>query len=149
MIHYRFTFLPYSLIIQFKNLVNVFILVNGTLDFFPQVSTNSPLWTYLPLMFVLVMAMAKEGWIDYRRYQSDKEANNKKTLVLNRASMDFEEVFWKDVKVGDIIKVGENKWVPADLIVLATSDKDGQGYVSTATLDGEQTLKPKQSILDL
>ena len=95
------------------------------------------------------MAMAKEGWIDYRRYQSDKEANNKKTLVLNRASMDFEEVFWKDVKVGDIIKVGENKWVPADLLVLATSDKDGQGYVSTATLDGEQTLKPKQSILDL
>ena len=69
--------------------------------------------------------------------------------MLNRASMDFEEVFWKDVKVGDIIKVGENKWVPADLLVLATSDKDGQGYVSTATLDGEQTLKPKQSILDL
>ena len=93
--------------------------------------------------------MAKEGLIDYRRYQSDKEANNKKTLVLNRAIMEFQEVFWKDVKVGDIIKVGENKWVPADLIVLATSDKDGQGYVSTATLDGEQTLKPKQSILDL
>ena len=149
MIHYRFTFLPFSLIIQFKNLVNVFIFVNGLLQFIPQVTTNSPFWSYFPLMCVLAIAMAKEGLIDYRRYQSDKEANNKKTLVLNRAIMDFEEVFWKDVKVGDIIKVGENKWVPADLIVLATSDKDGQGYVSTATLDGEQTLKPKQSIIDL
>ena len=87
--------------------------------------------------------MAKEGWIDYRRYQGDKEANNKKTFRLNTATMDFEEVFWKDIKVGDIVKVEESKQVPADLIILATSDKDGQGYVSTATLDGEQTLKPK------
>ena len=39
--------------------------------------------------------------------------------------------------------------VPADMIVLATSDDEGLGYVSTATLDGEQTLKPKQAIVDL
>ena len=39
--------------------------------------------------------------------------------------------------------------VPADIIVLATSEKEGLGYVSTATLDGEQTLKPKQAVGEL
>ena len=39
--------------------------------------------------------------------------------------------------------------VPADMILLATSEKEGLGYVSTATLDGEQTLKPKQAVGEL
>lgn len=33
--------------------------------------------------------------------------------------------------------------VPADVILLASSDSSGIAYCSTATLDGERTLKSK------
>jgi phospholipid-translocating ATPase len=49
--------------------------------------------------------------------------------------------------VGDVIKLNEHTKVPADVIILATSEKNGSGYCSTATLDGEATLKPKQAVM--
>lgn len=51
---------------------------------------------------------------------------------------------WKHVKVGDIIKVNENEWVPADIVLLRTSDRDNQeAFVETMALDGETNLKSK------
>jgi phospholipid-translocating ATPase len=50
--------------------------------------------------------------------------------------------------VGDIIKLKEHDKVPADVIILATGDFNGAGYCTTATLDGEGTLKPKQAIME-
>lgn len=49
------------------NLVNVFYVFNGILQFIPSIATNSPLATYMPLMFVVIVGMIKEGWIDYKR----------------------------------------------------------------------------------
>ena len=68
-INCRFTFIPMSFIIQFMNVVNVFYLFNGILQFIPSVATVSPLSSYLPLMFVVATGMVKEGIIDYKRYQ--------------------------------------------------------------------------------
>ena len=36
-----------------------------------------------------------------------------------------------------------NGLVPADCLVLSTSDPLGQCYINTETLDGERNLKPK------
>jgi len=53
---------------------------------------------------------------------------------------------WEDPVVGSVIILKDKEHVPADVIVLATSEENGEGYCSTATLDGERTLKPKQSV---
>lgn len=51
---------------------------------------------------------------------------------------------WKDVKVGDIVVIRENEWVPADIVLLATLDlSTHEGFVETMALDGETNLKPK------
>jgi magnesium-transporting ATPase (P-type) len=44
------------------------------------------------------------------------------------------------------VKVENNETVPADLIILATSELNGEAYCSTASLDGERTLKSKFSL---
>ena len=36
--------------------------------------------------------------------------------------------------------------VPADLLVLLTSEQSGISYVETSSLDGEKNLKPKLSL---
>lgn len=51
---------------------------------------------------------------------------------------------WRQLVVGDILKVGCDEMFPADLLLLQSSDISGSCHVSTANLDGENNLKQKQ-----
>ncbi|CAG8475237.1 6966_t:CDS:2 [Acaulospora morrowiae] len=53
---------------------------------------------------------------------------------------------WQDVRVGDIIQLKNNDQVPADIIILSTSEPDGLCYVETKELDGETNLKIRHCI---
>ena len=47
----------------------------------------------------------------------------------------------RDIKVGNIIRLTENQRIPADVLALKTSIKDGLVYIETSQLDGETNLK--------
>ena len=59
----------------------------------------------------------------------------------------MEEVDWANIIVGDILLIKKAKDIPADLIILSSSNQDGSAYINTSSLDGEKTLKPKVFIL--
>lgn len=61
-------------------------------------------------------------------------------------SATFKNRKWKDVSVGDFIRVRANEEVPADIILLSSSDPEGNCYVETKNLDGETNLKTKNSV---
>ena len=52
---------------------------------------------------------------------------------------------WKDVKVGDIIKLERDDDVPADIVILHATGPNGIAYIDTMALDGETNLKSKQA----
>lgn len=56
---------------------------------------------------------------------------------------------WKDVRVGDFVKVACNGIVPADLLFLHTSDPNGVCHIETANLDGETNLKQRRTVSGL
>lgn len=58
----------------------------------------------------------------------------------------FYETRWKNVRVGDIVKVHKDDYFPADLLLLSSSYEDGICYVETMNLDGETNLKLKHSL---
>ncbi|KAF8329253.1 hypothetical protein F5887DRAFT_1184248, partial [Amanita rubescens] len=58
----------------------------------------------------------------------------------------WERTLWKKLEVGDIVLLRENEQVPADVVVLATSDPDGMCYLETKNLDGETNLKPRKAV---
>jgi len=58
----------------------------------------------------------------------------------------WERTLWKKLEVGDVILLKENDQIPADVVVLATSDSDGLCFVETKNLDGETNLKPRKSL---
>ena len=58
----------------------------------------------------------------------------------------FKKDYWKNVMVGDFIRIYNEDQIPADVIVLATSDPDGACYVETKNLDGETNLKVREAV---
>lgn len=58
----------------------------------------------------------------------------------------FRTTFWKNVRVGDFILLRSDDPIPADIVVLSTSDSDGACYVETKNLDGETNLKVRHAL---
>lgn len=48
--------------------------------------------------------------------------------------------------MGDIVKVYNNNFFPADLILLSSSEPQGMSFIETANLDGETNLKLRQGV---
>lgn len=51
---------------------------------------------------------------------------------------------WRNLRVGDIVRLSRDEEVPADLILLHADGENGSAYVETMALDGETNLKSKQ-----
>ncbi|KAL9018851.1 MAG: hypothetical protein Q9185_003869 [Variospora sp. 1 TL-2023] len=58
----------------------------------------------------------------------------------------FKRDYWKSVQVGDFVRLYNDDQIPADIVILSTSDPDGQCYVETKNLDGETNLKVRQAL---
>ncbi|KAF1993342.1 phospholipid-translocating P-type ATPase [Amniculicola lignicola CBS 123094] len=58
----------------------------------------------------------------------------------------FKKDAWKNVQVGDFVRLYNDEEIPADIIVLSTSSDDGACYVETKNLDGETNLKVRSAL---
>ena len=58
----------------------------------------------------------------------------------------FHQDFWKNVQVGDFVRIYNDDQIPADVVILSTSDPDGACYVETKNLDGETNLKVRHAL---
>ena len=56
---------------------------------------------------------------------------------------------WKNLRVGDVIKINNNEFIPSDLIAISSSDPKGTFFIETKNLDGETNLKNKKVQNDL
>ncbi|KAL6006940.1 putative phospholipid-transporting ATPase 9 [Asimina triloba] len=138
------TFIPKSLFEQFRRVANIYFLVAGCLAFTP-LAPYTAVSALLPLIVVIGATMAKEAVEDWRRKQQDIEVNNRKVKV-HRENGTFDYTEWKNLQVGDIVKVEKDDFFPADLLLLSSSYEDAICYVETMNLDGETNLKLKQAL---
>lgn len=59
----------------------------------------------------------------------------------------YVEKCWKDVRVGDFVQLQCNEIVPADILLLHSSDQNGICHLETASLDGETNLKQRRVVM--
>mmetsp|Transcript_42587 Transcript_42587/g.97679 ORF Transcript_42587/g.97679 Transcript_42587/m.97679 type:complete len:1123 (+) Transcript_42587:130-3498(+) len=145
--HYTWwNFVPKNLFEQFQKPANDYFLFLMILQCLPEVTTTGGTPTIaLPLFIVICMNALKDALEDYRRHSSDRNENERITGVLRDKSGASSPTKWKDCLVGDILVVKKDEYIPADLVLLTSSDESGQVFIETANLDGETNLKTKQA----
>ncbi|XP_004683992.1 PREDICTED: phospholipid-transporting ATPase IC [Condylura cristata] len=139
-----FTFLPMNLFEQFKRAANFYFLVLLILQTIPEITTLAWYTTLLPLLLVLGITAIKDLVDDLARHKMDKEINNRTCEVIKDGR--FKTAKWKDIQVGDVIRLKKNDFIPADILLLSSSEPNSLCYVETTELDGETNLKFKMAL---
>uniref|UniRef100_A0A8C5HBA8 Phospholipid-transporting ATPase n=1 Tax=Gouania willdenowi TaxID=441366 RepID=A0A8C5HBA8_GOUWI len=135
------TFIPLNLYEQFKRAANLYFLALLILQLIPDITTLPWYTTLIPLVVVLGVTAIKDLIDDLARHRMDKEINNRKCEVIMDGR--FQDSKWRDIQVGDIVRLKKDDFVPADLLLLSSTNPNSLCYVETAELDGETNLKFK------
>ena len=128
---------------QFSRIANFYFLLTACILLFPWAPIASST-SFIPLAFVVLLSMIREGVEDILRWRADQKVNHASAHHLENGS--WVEINWKQVLVGDVLLVKKNEQIPADIVLLNSSEKEGVAYVDTCNLDGETNLKLKQGL---
>src|ERR1700722_4256345 len=101
--------------------------------------------------------MGKEAYDDYKRHLRDQEANSQKYLILepslsstplmpSSSSLHTRAVPSSSLRVGDLVHLEKNQRVPADVVLLRTSEASGTCFIRTDQLDGETDWKLRVAV---
>ncbi|XP_043668540.1 probable phospholipid-transporting ATPase IA isoform X2 [Vespula pensylvanica] len=140
------SFIPMFLFEQFRRYSNCFFLFIAIMQQIPDVSPTGRYTTLVPLLFILSVSALKEIVEDIKRHRADDEINMREVEVLRDGRWQW--IQWRNVAVGDVVKVHNNNFFPADLILLSSSEPQGMSFIETANLDGETNLKIRQAHTD-
>lgn len=96
---------------------------------------------------MLFVTISREAVDDFRRHRRDQEVNNQKyRRLLPYGDKPTELVAASKLKVGDLILVDKDERVPADLVLLRTSERSGAVFIRTDQLDGETDWKLRLAV---
>jgi len=143
-----YNFVPKILYEQFSKMSNIYFIIIAVLQSFPEISNaNGKPIILMPLSVVILVNSIKDFYEDWKRKKSDDEENNRKVEVYDLDKKEFVIKKWKDIFVGNIVKIKKNEYFPADCVLISSSDRKTHNcFVETKNLDGETNLKIKKSI---
>lgn len=131
------SFFPIILYEQFKFFFNLYFLLVALSQAIPALRIGYLSSYVVPLAFVLSVTMSKEAIDDLLRRHRDREQNNELYEVLASSK----PVMAKNLKCGDLVKLHKDIRIPADMILLQSSESTGESFIKTDQLDGETDWK--------
>lgn len=137
-----FSFFPIILYEQFKFFFNLYFLLVALSQAIPALRIGYLSSYIVPLAFVLFVTMSKEAIDDIQRRRRDNEQNSETYQVLNAP----DSVPSKLIKVGDLVKLHKGKRIPADMILLQSTEDSGESFIKTDQLDGETDWKLRLAV---
>ncbi|ORD98909.1 P-Type ATPase, partial [Hepatospora eriocheir] len=156
-------FIPYLIFYQFNTKSSAYFILIMFLQLNDKICVSSKFASFFPFIFILCIAATNELIDDFKRYQRDNLSNNITYNVYSIGSSDYRvvdnnffelmeyysEVKSADLKVGNIILIKKGQKVPADCLLLCTSDENNEVYIKTDQLDGETDWKKREAISNI
>ncbi|TMW55340.1 hypothetical protein Poli38472_013231 [Pythium oligandrum] len=139
------SFLPKTIFEFFRVVANVYFLLISILQLATPWSPTNRFTTAGPLVFVLLVTMVKQASEDVKRHQADEKQNNRQCRVINDQGQ-VEMIAWKALQVGQLLLLHSGEELPADIVLLATSEEEGRCFIETSNLDGETNLKRRVAV---
>ncbi|XP_030380465.1 probable phospholipid-transporting ATPase VA isoform X2 [Scaptodrosophila lebanonensis] len=140
------SFIPKNLLEQFHRVANLYFIFIVLLNWVPAINAFGKEVAMIPVLFVLGVTAVKDLFEDRRRRASDKRINNTTCRVYDGETERYKRTKWQDLRVGDIVHLSNNETVPADILLLRTSETHGVCYIDTCDLDGETNLKRREVV---
>ncbi|XP_039104084.1 phospholipid-transporting ATPase IK isoform X2 [Hyaena hyaena] len=138
-----FSFLPLNLYEQFHRVSNLYFLLIIILQGLPEISTLPWFTLFVPLVCLIVIRATRDLVEDIGRHRSDSIINNRPCRILVGKRFLWKK--WENLYVGDVVCLHKDNIVPADLLLLASTEPSSLCYVETADIDGETNLKFRQA----
>jgi phospholipid-translocating ATPase len=85
--------------------------------------------------------MLKEGTDDLQRRKRDQEINKSVYERIDIKGGKIMDCQASEIQVGDLIKISAGQRVPADCVLLYTTEKSNSVFIKTDQLDGETDWK--------
>ncbi|CAG8488568.1 5169_t:CDS:10, partial [Diversispora eburnea] len=153
------TFVPKNLFEQFRKVANLYFLFMAIIGLIPAISSNNIVLNLLPLTTVVFFTACKDAVEDRNRHQIDAQFNGATSYHLrNFLNVNYpikpkltlwkRFIIWRNIRVGDFLFLRNGDAVPADSIIISTSEPAGTCFVETKDLDGETNLKPRRCVID-
>lgn len=86
--------------------------------------------------------------LDSATAKQQRRRSNRLSFIRQNDDEDayWKTTLWEDVRVGDFVRIPDNRPIPADILICATSDPENVAYVETKNLDGETNLKSRNAV---
>lgn len=114
-------------------------------QFIPELMIGYFYTYWVPLSCVLLVSIMREAVDDFLRFKRDKAVNSQLYQKLTPSGTSI-PIPSSKIKVSDLIIVDKDQRVPADMILLKTTEKNGACFVRTDQLDGETDWKLRSAI---
>ncbi|KAJ3384903.1 hypothetical protein HDU92_003332 [Lobulomyces angularis] len=79
-------------------------------------------------------------YLDIDSKETEKDYHNR---------FSWQKTKWQDIKIGEFVLLRNNDAIPADLVIISTSEPSASCYIETKNLDGETNLKVRNGIPQL
>lgn len=129
---------------QLLRLPVIYYVVIIILEAIPSISPYSPIPTFVLLVFVVCLAVVRELFEDTQRYFADLATNTTPTVKYRNGS--WTRVGWKDLYVGDVIRIKQFETIPADCVCLASANESHLFGIQTQAIDGKTKLSRRRAI---
>ncbi|XP_061165426.1 phospholipid-transporting ATPase VD-like isoform X2 [Saccostrea echinata] len=140
------TFLPKNLFEQFHRFANLYFILVVALNWVPQVQAFGKEIAMIPVIFVLAVTAVKDAFEDFRRYKSDRKINHHACRRYSSSDKRYVKSEWMEIHAGDFVHLACDEIIPADILLLHSSDPLGICHLETSNLDGETNLKQRQIV---
>lgn len=128
---------------------NLYFLFIAIINFLPWAEVVGAELAVMPLIFIILVTMIKDAFEDFRRYKTDNMVNNQTCEKFDFEAGKFRDQKWKHLLPGDLIRIHIGEFIPADCLILNTTEEGQICYLQTSNLDGESNLKQFQAVSGL